>query len=245
MPSPRPKRRKQDPYVPPADWPLVDRLISWMEHPIYNFPYELIDEMYFHPGRVPKLIANIGGGPSRMTDFEHVLNIERFPGVNVLGDAHCLPFRDNSLDGVHANALMEHVDDPRIVVREMHRVLKPGGMVYVIQPWIHPYHAHPRDLHRFSFDTLQSLFSEFETLELCVNTGPTYTVLKLAETYIINLLPEVLPFGRRKITRAAQLLFWGCFFWMKYFDQWLFDKNTAKILANNTLFVGRKKLPQA
>lgn len=238
----RQPRRKQDPYIPPRQWTFVQRLIARLEHPIYNFPYELIDEMYFHPGRVPKTVANLGGGPSRMTDFEFVLNIEAFPEVNVLGDAHCLPFRDGSLDGVHANALLEHVEDPRQVAREILRVLKPGGMVYTIQPWIHPYHAHPRDLHRFSFDTLRMVFKDFEPLCIAVNTGPFYTLLKLAETWIINGLPEILPFGRRKITRAAQLMFWLGFFWLKYFDAYLFDTDTARILANNTLYVGRKPL---
>lgn len=237
---PRAPRQKQEKYIPPREWPFHQRLVARLQHPVYNFPYELIDAMYFDAQRRPKRVANLGGGPSRMTDFEFVLNIERFENVTLLGDAQRLPFANDSLDGVHANALLEHVEDPRAVAREIYRVLKPGGMVYTIQPWIHPYHAHPRDLHRFSFDTLRLLFGDFETLCLCVNTGPLYTLLKLGETWIINALPELLPFGRRKITAGVQMAYWLGFFWLKYFDRHLFDTSTARILANNTLFMGRK-----
>lgn len=218
----------------------MQRLMMRLQHPVYNFPYDLIDAMYFHPDRTPKCIVNLGGGPSRMTEFEHVLNIERFPNVTILGDAHRLPFKSGSLDGVHANALFEHVEDPRLVASEIFRALKPGGIVYTIQPWIHPYHAHPRDLHRFSFDTLRLTFKDFEPLCLSVNTGPMFAMLKLAETFIITALPEILPFARRKITTAAQFTFWLCFFWLKYFDRYLFDTESARILANNTLYIGRK-----
>ncbi|MDG1261361.1 MAG: methyltransferase domain-containing protein [Flavobacteriales bacterium] len=42
-------------------------------------------------------------------------------------DAHQIPFEDNSFDVVMANHLLEHVEDDRQVMREFHRVMKPGG----------------------------------------------------------------------------------------------------------------------
>lgn len=42
-------------------------------------------------------------------------------------DAHDIPFEDDSFDIVMANHLLEHVEDDRKVMREFHRVMKPGG----------------------------------------------------------------------------------------------------------------------
>lgn len=47
------------------------------------------------------------------------------------GDAHALPFPDNSFDITHAHQVLQHVTDPVQVLREMRRVTKPGGIVAV------------------------------------------------------------------------------------------------------------------
>lgn len=45
------------------------------------------------------------------------------------GDAHHLPFGENRFDVIYCRYLLEHVADPQGVVKEMHRVAKPGGRV--------------------------------------------------------------------------------------------------------------------
>ena len=47
------------------------------------------------------------------------------------GDAHSLPFADGTFDMVYSRYLLEHVNRPVVALREMHRVLKPGGRVCV------------------------------------------------------------------------------------------------------------------
>jgi len=47
----------------------------------------------------------------------------------VTGDAYNLPFEDASFDVVHAHQVLQHVGDPVKVLREMTRVLKPGGVL--------------------------------------------------------------------------------------------------------------------
>ncbi|MCX7012927.1 MAG: methyltransferase domain-containing protein [Candidatus Sumerlaeota bacterium] len=233
-------RRKQDPFVPPPGLSAVDRWIARLQHPVYNFPYDEIDRFYRDEQGRPKTIVSLGGGPSRFKDFEFNLNIERFPGVDLIGDAHHLPFPNESLDGVHANATLEHVEDPRRVAAEIWRALKPGGQVFTIHPFLHPYHGHPRDYHRFSYDTIRLVFRDFEPIWTGVNVGPHYGLLKWIETYILTYFPVFLPFGKRTITKAAQLAFWSLFFWVKYLDRWIFNLDSAHILAHNTLFIGRK-----
>lgn len=45
------------------------------------------------------------------------------------GDVYNLPFTDETFDAVFSNAVLDHLRDPVAALREMYRVLKPGGVV--------------------------------------------------------------------------------------------------------------------
>lgn len=45
-----------------------------------------------------------------------------------------LPFPDNSFDVIFYHHVIEHVSDPAKSLDELHRVLKPGGLIYVGAP---------------------------------------------------------------------------------------------------------------
>lgn len=71
------------------------------------------------------------------TDLAH----EGIGNVTLLeGDAHDLPLEDNSQEMVYANLLLHHLQEPAIAVKEMYRILKPGGRV-VITDVLHHHHA--------------------------------------------------------------------------------------------------------
>jgi SAM-dependent methyltransferase len=62
----------------------------------------------------------------------------------VAADAHALPFEDASFDTVIALAMLHHVASPSRVIREMHRVRRPGGTLLIVEPnrlnplsWVH------------------------------------------------------------------------------------------------------------
>jgi ubiquinone/menaquinone biosynthesis C-methylase UbiE len=52
----------------------------------------------------------------------------------VQADAQNMPFGENSFDIVVSCETIEHVPDPREAVREMYRVCKPGGLLYLTTP---------------------------------------------------------------------------------------------------------------
>ena len=104
------------------------------------------------------------------------------PGVtppNLDGDIGALPFRTGAADAVICKDVLEHVADPVRAIREMHRVLKPGGLLYCSVPFLHPYHGNRElpDFWRFTHEGLEVLFSPFADRTV-VRTGGAVFVVK-------------------------------------------------------------------
>ncbi len=59
------------------------------------------------------------------------------PLADVKMDVQDIPFPDNHFDIVFCNHIMEHVDDDRRAMRELYRVLKPGGWGIIQSPVEH------------------------------------------------------------------------------------------------------------
>jgi SAM-dependent methyltransferase len=59
----------------------------------------------------------------------------KYPGLELIGgDAENLPFHSESLDGVLLSGLVHHFPDPRRLIVEVCRVLKPGGRFVSFDP---------------------------------------------------------------------------------------------------------------
>ncbi|MCH7953916.1 MAG: class I SAM-dependent methyltransferase [Chloroflexi bacterium] len=68
--------------------------------------------------------------------------IEEVPGLGVAVAEH-LPYRDGTFDVILMHEVLEHVDDDLESLREMHRVLAPGGRLVVFCPnRLYPFETH-------------------------------------------------------------------------------------------------------
>jgi len=97
---------------------------------------------------------------------------------DIVASALELPLDDQSFDTVVSTEVLEHVPDPLRALREMRRVLKPGGYVILSTPMYWPRHEIPYDFFRYPYDGLLYLVKEsgFELVRI-FNRGHAYVFL--------------------------------------------------------------------
>ena len=102
-------------------------------------------------------------------------------------DIEQMTFEDSSFDTVICLEVLEHVANPFQAVKEIKRVLRPGGYLILTVPFMAQYHGkgsssqchegYP-DLWSFTHEGLQRLFGDFRLLELVPLDGPIEFRLK-------------------------------------------------------------------
>lgn len=93
------------------------------------------------------------------------------PAVDAIADAHDLPFPDASFDLVVAVAVLEHVADPQRCVAQFARVLRAGGHVFAVTPFLQPVHMGAHDFTRFTPIGHRRLFRAFDEVAAGVAMG--------------------------------------------------------------------------
>jgi SAM-dependent methyltransferase len=149
--------------------------------------------------------------------------------VQLVADAHRIPLATGCVDAVVAQAVLEHVLDPQQVVREIHRVLRPRGVVYAETPFMQQVHAGAYDFTRFSDSGQRWLFREFSELDRGVVAGPGTALM-----WSIDHLARAL-FRSRTAGRLARVMF----FWLRFADR-LTDPHYAADAASALYFLGRR-----
>lgn len=79
-----------------------------------------------------------------------------------------LPVRSASVDTVLLTEVLEHLPEPMPVLSELHRILKPQGVLILTAPMIYNVHGDPYDFFRFTPDGLRYILgrSGFRIIDL-------------------------------------------------------------------------------
>ena len=176
----------------------------------------------------------IGGGGCSVDGY---VNVDLFPlpGVDVAADAQQLPFPAGLFQRVECDAVLEHVRDPERVMREIERVLVPGGYAHLVTPFCHPFHEFPADYRRFTPDGLKAMAGEMEVEDAGWRTGPTATMLIFLLEYVKMWLPW----------RAWRIVAHGVLGWLlfplRYLDLLFFRSPYAGRIGNHCYLWLRKR----
>jgi SAM-dependent methyltransferase len=152
----------------------------------------------------------------------------------VLCDGHDLPFRDATLDGVVVQAVLEHVVDPWRCVEEIHRVLKPEGVVYSEIPFMQQVHMRGYDFTRFTHIGHRRLFRYFDEIESGAVAGPG-TALAWSWRYFLSSLT-----GSRRLGSLLSGIGRVTGFVLELTDHWFKQRPGALDAASCTFFLGTK-----
>ena len=127
---------------------------------------------------------SVGGGPGR-GEFTNV-NIGPFPNVDVVADAHNMPYADASVQAIYCEAVIEHLYAPHEAVAEMYRILKPGGLVFAGTPFLQPYHGYPHHYQNFTLQGHENLFRRagFRVLESGACVGPVHALVMCVAVFL-------------------------------------------------------------
>jgi SAM-dependent methyltransferase len=150
---------------------LPKKVPQWFKRRIETDTYLIYDFSEEAASLLPAgaLVLDAGAGEGRFkNDFQHT----RYYGVDLaVGDvtwdysdldANCnlteLPFAANTFDAVICTQVLEHVPEPQQVIREIGRVLKPGGLLFLSAPQSWCQHQKPYDFFRYTSFGLTHLF---------------------------------------------------------------------------------------
>ena len=112
------------------------------------------------------------------------------PAAELEGTVEEIPVPEGSFELVLCTQTLEHVEDPSRAVRELRRVVAPGGRVLASTHGVQVYHPNPGDYWRWTHAGLERLFREnafWSTVTVTPGSGTTACIGMLVSTYMALL----------------------------------------------------------
>jgi SAM-dependent methyltransferase len=156
----------------------------------HPYPVEVI-QLINDVRRIGGKVLDCGAGFRSGSD-ETVVNVEivDYPSTDVLAVGQSLPFADASFDLVLSLAVLEHVDDPFTCAAELLRVVKPGGKIFCVVPFLQHEHGYPNHFYNMTRQGLRKLFEGKARLlshEVPTYGAPIYTLCAFVQEYAAGL----------------------------------------------------------
>jgi SAM-dependent methyltransferase len=127
---------------------------------------------------------------------------------NIFGDVTQVPLKSECADTIICTEVLEHLENPAACIKEIFRLLRPGGRAFVSVPFMYPVHADPYDFQRFTADGLRRLFQQFSNIDVMPMGGWLGTLGMLIEIGIPGITGNGLnkKFARRSLAWLAKTL---------------------------------------
>jgi SAM-dependent methyltransferase len=177
-----PGRERREPRRSSATWAVRSALARWLTQEAGEAErrgsYRLLDVGCGVSPYRPYFIA--------AAEYVGVDAVEN-PHAQLHGPVEALPVPDRSFDIVLCTQVLEHCDDPARGIREMHRVLRPGGRLLLSTHGVQVYHPSPNDLWRWTHEGLRRLVEtngDWIRIEVRPAAGTASGLAMLLATYV-------------------------------------------------------------
>jgi len=145
-------------------------------------------------GKNFETVVDIGAGKSPYRKLIHcdkyiAVDVEdrRGAGDVVIADVNKdIPLENNITDLVLMTEVLEHIKEPRVVLAEVYRILKPGGKLILTTPFVWPEHEAPNDFYRYTKYGLEYLLREsgYNDIKIEPKSGYFLTMCQLTMVFM-------------------------------------------------------------
>ena len=136
-------------------------------------------------------------------DIENALQYDADIKPDFTWDGIKMPFQNESFESAFGTEVLEHCPNPKIILQEVNRILKPGGVFFFTVPFLWPLHEVPHDEYRYTPFSLKRILGEtgFEKIEIKATGGWHASMAQMMGLWAIRA-----PLGRNKRKFFSALL---------------------------------------
>lgn len=133
---------------------------------LYSHRKPILDAVVAATPLLGGLLLDVGCGAK---PYASVLHCREHIGIDVMSSPHAhdkfdrifdgeqIPFGDGQFDSALCTEVIEHCREPRLLMREIARVLKPGGQLLLTAPMVIHHHEEPHDYQRLTGHGIREL----------------------------------------------------------------------------------------
>lgn len=123
---------------------LREHQSRWREKPVLASVYGVWFQRLFEEAHGAKVVE-IGAGPGFLAEWVRgrggkglwiATDLLPVPWNTVAANALALPFRRETVEAVVGIDVLHHLEQPRRFFEEASRILRPGGRVVLVEPWV-------------------------------------------------------------------------------------------------------------
>lgn len=137
-------------------------------------------------------------------DIDSALEYDADVKADYTWDGITMPFEDNSFESAMATEVLEHCPEPKGVLAEIKRVLKPGSTFFFTVPFLWNLHEAPHDEYRYTPFALERLLQEagFREIEIKASGGWHASMAQMLGLWVIR---SKLPLNLRRVLKIILL----------------------------------------
>jgi len=136
-------------------------------------------------------------------DIENALEYDATVIPDFTWDGTSMPFKNAQFETAFGTEVLEHCPRPEVILKEVNRVLKPGGVFFFTVPFLWPLHEVPHDEYRYTPFALRRLLKEagFENIDIKATGGWHASMAQM-----LGLWVRRAPFGAGKKKMLSVIL---------------------------------------